>query len=124
VLVEPIVSTSAAPVPADGESFCLRDWRGSGPADLHVHYADDEAWYVREGTLQFRFGERTLDASAGTTVFVPAGVPHTFTASEDARYLLILTPRLRELIAELQTTRDPTRQAEIYRRHRSELLSS
>ena len=122
--MEPIVSTPGAPVPSDGASFCLREWRGSGPPDLHVHYADDEAWYVREGTLHFRFGERSLDAGAGSTVFVPAGVAHTFTASEDARYLLILTPRLRDLIAELQTTRDAARHAEIYRRHRSELISS
>ncbi len=63
--------------------------------------------------------------AAGAAVFVPAGVAHTFDALEGSRYLLILTPRLRDLIADLQqTTRDPAAQAEIYRRHQSELLES
>jgi mannose-6-phosphate isomerase-like protein (cupin superfamily) len=111
-------------VAADGVSFCLRQWRGSGPPALHVHHADDEAWYVLEGTLSFRFEDQWVEAPAGSTVFVPAGAAHTFTAAEGARYLLILTPRLRELIAELQQNRDPSAQAAIYRRHASELLDS
>ena len=107
---------------ADGQSFCLRDWRGSGPATLHVHHADDEAWHVLEGTLRFRLGSRAVDVTAGGTVFVPAGVAHTYEALPGSRYLLILTPRLRDLIGELQRNRDPAAQAEIYHRHQSELL--
>jgi mannose-6-phosphate isomerase-like protein (cupin superfamily) len=109
---------------ADGASFCLREWRGSGPPALHIHHADDEAWRVLEGNLRFRFGDRTVEAGPGSTVFVPAGVAHTYEALEGARYLLILTPRLRDLIAELQSQRDPSAQAEIYRRYQSELLES
>ena len=120
--MEPIITQPGAQAFADGASFCLREWRSSGPAVLHVHHADDEAWHVLEGTLRFTFADRQVDASAGTTVFVPAGVAHTYTALEGARYLLILTPRLRDLIAELQTNRDSAAQADIYRRHRSEIL--
>jgi len=36
--------------------------------------------------------------------------------------LIILTPRLRALIAALQADRDPTHQHEIYRRFDSDLL--
>lgn len=122
--MEPVISELGAQVSADGRSFCIRDWRGSGPAALHVHHADDEAWHVLEGTLRFRFADRMVVASAGTTVFVPAGVPHTYDSLEGARYLLILTPRLRDLIAELQHNRDWSAQAEIYRRYSSEVLES
>jgi quercetin dioxygenase-like cupin family protein len=87
-----------------------------------VHHADDEAWHVLEGELNFRYADRSETVRAGTTVFVPAGVPHTYTAGEGARYLIILTPRLKALIAALQTDRDPDRQSEIYRRFESELL--
>jgi mannose-6-phosphate isomerase-like protein (cupin superfamily) len=121
-VVEPIIVSPGEQTSADGETFCLREWRGSGPAALHVHHHDDEAWRVLEGTLRFRFADRSSDATAGTTVFVPAGVPHTFEALPGARYLLILTPRLRDLIAELQSTRDHAAQVEIYRRYQSELL--
>lgn len=107
---------------ASGNSFSIHEWRGSGPATLHVHHADDEAWHVLDGELQFRFADRTETIGAGETVFVPAGVAHTYTAGEGARYLIVLTPRLSALIAALQANRDPARQRDIYRRFDSELL--
>jgi mannose-6-phosphate isomerase-like protein (cupin superfamily) len=109
-------------VAVDGSSFSIHEWRGSGPPHLHVHHQDDEAWHVLAGTLTFTFADRTEEAGDGSTVFVPAGVAHTYTASPSARYLVVLTPRLRALIAELQANRDRSADAEIYRRHRSEIV--
>lgn len=122
--MEPLIAAPGAELAADGASFCLREWQGSGPPTLHVHHADDEAWHVLEGTLRFRFADRTVAANAGATVFVPAGVPHTYEALPGARYLLILTPRLRDLIAALHGTRDRSAQAELYRQYESELLEA
>ncbi len=112
----------AAPFSASGSSFEIHEWRGSGPAALHVHHSDDEAWHVLQGELTFRYADRTETAGAGRTVFVAAGVPHTYTAGDDARYLIVLTPRVSALIAALQADREPARQKEIYRRFDSELL--
>jgi hypothetical protein len=53
---------------------------------------------------------------------VPAGVAHTYTAADNARYLIVLTPRLSALITALQADRDPAHQHEIYRRFDSEML--
>lgn len=103
-----------------GQSFALREWRGSGPAKLHVHHADDEAWHVLDGVLRFRFADREVQVGAGETVFVPAGVAHTYDAVE-ARYLIVLTPRLVALIDELQAT-PPSEHPAVYRKHLSELL--
>ena len=90
------------PIAAAGESFDIYEWSGSGPEYLHVHHSDDEAWHVLEGTLTFRFVDKQVDAPAGTTVFVPAGAPHTYyEASGPTRYLIIMTPRLRDLISAL-----------------------
>jgi hypothetical protein len=125
---EPIValpSSSNGSLPARfaavGGSFVIKEWRGSGPATLHVHHADDEAWHVLEGTLHFRFADREVDVPAGGTVFVPAGVAHTYQA-RDARYLIVLTPRLDALIAELQDTKDPSAIPGVYRKYESTLL--
>jgi mannose-6-phosphate isomerase-like protein (cupin superfamily) len=107
---------------ATGNSFEIHEWRGSGPATLHVHHSDDEAWHVLEGELIFRYADRSETAAPGTTVFVPAGVVHTYTASPGARYLIVLTPRLSALIAALQADRYPAHQRDIYRRFDSELL--
>ena len=111
-----------APFSASGVSFGIHEWRGSGPPTLHLHRSDDEAWHVLDGVLTFRYADRSETAGPGTTVFVPAGVAHTYTAGGDARYLIVLTPRLRALIAALQADHDPTHQQEIYRRFDSELL--
>ena len=109
-------------VAVDGASFSIHEWRGSGPPVLHVHHEDDEAWHVLEGTLTFRFDDGTEEVGPGSTVFIPAGVAHTYTTSASARYLVVLTPRLRALIAELQANRDRSADADIYRRHQSELI--
>ena len=108
---------------ATGESFALREWSGSGPAELHVHHADDEAWCILAGTVRFRFADGEVVAGVGSTVFVPAGTPHTFVAiSPDTRYLLILTKRLVSLINSLQSGPSGEAKAQVYRDHASELL--
>jgi hypothetical protein len=63
-----------------------------------------------------------VEAPAGTTVFVPAGVPHDYVeAHGPSRYLIILTPRLRELISALHDApRD--RHNVIMRRFDSEIV--
>jgi len=112
----------SSPFSAVGASFEIHEWRGSGPATLHVHNSDDEAWHVLEGELTFRYRDRNETIGAGGTVFVPAGVAHTYTAGPAARYLIVLTPRLSALIKTLQIDRDPAHQHDIYRRFDSELL--
>lgn len=120
---EPIIAPGGQPLAARGRSFAVHEWRGSGPDYLHVHHADDEAWHVLEGTLRFRFRDRELDALAGTTVFVPAGVAHAYAeAGGPARYLIILTPRLEALIAALHAA--PLDQhAAVMRRFESEIVA-
>ena len=111
-----------SPIAAGGRSFSVYEWSGSGPDYLHVHYSDDEAWHILEGTLTFRFRDRTVNVNAGTTVFVPAGIPHAyFEAHGPARYLIILTPRLRELIDALHAAPFKAH-SEIMRRFDSEIV--
>jgi mannose-6-phosphate isomerase-like protein (cupin superfamily) len=111
-----------SPIAAIGQSFDVHEWSGSGPDYLHVHYADDEAWHVLEGTLTFRFRDKQVDAPAGTTIFVPAGVPHAyFEAHGPTRYLTILTPRLRDLISALHESPREQHNA-VMRKFESEIL--
>lgn len=110
------------PIAATGQSFDIHEWSGSGPDYLHVHYADDEAWHILEGILTFRFIDRQVDAPAGTTVFVPAGVPHAYFESYGpTHYLIIMTPRLRDLISALHTAPREQHNA-IMRRFESEIV--
>jgi quercetin dioxygenase-like cupin family protein len=64
----------------------------SGPP-LHVHEREDEAFYVLEGGLSVRMGDEEFEAPAGSFVFQPRGIPHTFrTSSDGARVLLLVVP--------------------------------
>jgi quercetin dioxygenase-like cupin family protein len=57
-------------------AYSIVEWAAAPSAPgtpLHLHRATDEAFYVLEGTFGFRVGDRTLEAPAGTFVFVPGG---------------------------------------------------
>jgi quercetin dioxygenase-like cupin family protein len=65
---------------------------GAG-SPLHVHHREHEWFYVVEGELTFWVGGETTVAGAGTFVFGPKGIPHTFmVSSEQARFLLVAEP--------------------------------
>jgi quercetin dioxygenase-like cupin family protein len=66
--------------------------RGSG-SPLHVHRNEDEWFGVIEGELTFWVGGQVITAPAGSFVYGPRNVPHTFTvASDQARFLLVVEP--------------------------------
>jgi hypothetical protein len=103
----PMIAGPGSPaISAVGTSLVVREWTDSGPSYLHIHRSDDEAWHVLEGSLRFMFPDREVDAPAGTTVFVPAGSPHTYRVTGPSRYLIFLTPRLDRLIARLRNLSD------------------
>jgi mannose-6-phosphate isomerase-like protein (cupin superfamily) len=66
---------------------------GAG-SPLHVHHREDEWFYVIEGELTFWIGGRLTEAPAGSFVYGPRGIPHTFTVTspEGARFLLVAEP--------------------------------
>jgi quercetin dioxygenase-like cupin family protein len=62
-------------------------------APLHVHYRDDEAFWVLEGSVTFEVGDAVIEASAGDYVFGPRDIPHRFTVGDEGcRMLFILVP--------------------------------
>ena len=65
----------------------------TGPP-LHLHRSWDEAFFVLEGTMSFIVDGVVSSAPAGTFVFVPRGVEHTFwnESDEPARQLTVFTP--------------------------------
>lgn len=122
---EPIIAVPGQlpSLSASGQSFSFQEWSGSGPDYLHIHHADDEAWHILEGTLTFKFADHEVDVNAGTSVFVPAGVAHAYYEKYGpARYLIILTPRLQELIGVLHNT-PYAQHAEVMRQFESEIIA-
>jgi mannose-6-phosphate isomerase-like protein (cupin superfamily) len=60
---------------------------------LHVHHNEDEAWYVLDGHMTFFVDGEPYEASSGSFVLAPQGLPHTFTVdSEPTRVLVFAAP--------------------------------
>ena len=58
----------------------------------HVHREHDEAFYILDGTFVFTLDREQIDVGGGDFVFVSRGTRHGFTASEDAKALLLTSP--------------------------------
>ncbi|MBC8107198.1 MAG: cupin domain-containing protein [Anaerolineae bacterium] len=117
-------------------NFVAAEWTdggspaGSPPmwiAPLHVHYHDDEAWYVLKGTLIMRVGSEDVEAPAGSAVFVPRGTPHTYRNPNPTlvRYLLVMTPKIHRLIEAIHAMpdRNPSALQMLFAGYDSELLA-
>jgi quercetin dioxygenase-like cupin family protein len=62
-------------------------------APLHVHYKEDEGFWVLEGDVTFEVGDTTIEAHAGDYAYGPRGIPHRYTVGDaGCRMLFIFTP--------------------------------
>jgi quercetin dioxygenase-like cupin family protein len=61
---------------------------------LHIHYSEDVAIYVLEGTLDIFWGDEKKQAKVGSYFFQPRGIPHGFRVmgATSARILYITFP--------------------------------
>ncbi len=85
--------------------------RGSG-SPLHVHHNEDEWFYVTEGELTVWVDGQVITAGAGSFVYGPRNIPHTFTvSSEQARFLLVTEPAGFESF--MRAAAEPAQQLEI-----------
>ena len=111
--------------------FVIVEWTDSGDSEwewiapLHVHHADDEAWYVLEGTLRLRIGDEIHEVGSHSGALAPKGTPHAYGNArrrQAARYLLVTTPKILALVHALHEP-GAGDYAAIFRAYDSELLS-
>lgn len=60
----------------------------------HVHRVQEETFYVLDGVCEWQIGERTVQATVGTYVFIPPGIPHNIAnpGTAPARVLMTVSP--------------------------------
>jgi quercetin dioxygenase-like cupin family protein len=94
--------------------FELTTRAGEEPPD-HIHATEDEIFYVLDGALTFRCGDRTFEAETGSFVLLPQGIKHGYTLHRETRLLVVTSPADRTagdwggFVADFQTLRDPHR---------------
>jgi mannose-6-phosphate isomerase-like protein (cupin superfamily) len=102
---------------------------------LHVHYTEDEGFYVIEGRVTIVRGDETVELAAGQYAFGRRNIPHRFAVGPDgARMLWVLTPGgFENLLEEASVPAEtptvppasvlpPENIGEIVQRHGNELL--
>lgn len=68
--------------------YSISEWflePNSGGPGAHLHEANDEVFYVIEGTVSFLVGEKWVDAERGTFLRIPAGTMHDFANRTDRK---------------------------------------
>ena len=77
---------------ADGDEtqreYSISEWwlepHTQGPG-AHSHAAEDDVFYVIEGTVSVLLGDRWIDAPKGSFVLAPSGVTHDFENRSSSR---------------------------------------
>ena len=87
--------TKVSTADTDGDVYVFESTRvKEGGPSFHLHYEQDEFWYVIKGEFLFKIGEETFTAKAGDTVFGPRQVPHAFAkvGEGEAKLLIFYQP--------------------------------
>ncbi|MCA6438538.1 MAG: cupin domain-containing protein [Sediminibacterium sp.] len=88
-------NTKVSTKDSDGDVCVFETTRvKEGGPSFHLHYNQDEFWYIIKGEFLFKVGEETFTAKAGDTVFGPRNVPHAFSkvGEGEAKILMFFQP--------------------------------
>jgi mannose-6-phosphate isomerase-like protein (cupin superfamily) len=87
--------TKVSTTDTDGDAYVFESTRvKEGGPSFHLHYEQDEFWYILKGEFLFKVGDETFTAKAGDTVFGPRNVPHAFAkvGEGEAKLLMFFQP--------------------------------
>jgi quercetin dioxygenase-like cupin family protein len=76
-----------------GGAFEVIEFRGNAACPPpHVHREREECFFVLDGSFTFILDRDEVEAAAGSWVYIPRGTRHGFSATADARALILVTP--------------------------------
>jgi mannose-6-phosphate isomerase-like protein (cupin superfamily) len=86
-----------------GGAFEVIEYAGNAACPPpHVHREREECFHVLDGRFTFTLGDEEFEVTPGSWVFIPRGTRHGFTATADARALILVVPAgLEDFFAEL-----------------------
>ncbi len=84
-------STKVSTKDTDGDIYVFESIRvKEGGPSHHVHFEQDEWWYVLEGQFLIKVGDEVHEAKVGDSVFGPRNVPHSFAKVGDGNGRLLM----------------------------------
>ena len=112
--------------------LCIYDTsrvKKGGPR-LHLHYSQDEWFFVLKGEFKFQVGDATFDLKEGDSLFGPRQIPHAFAMTSEGEGRLMLTYQpagtIEDFFKEARSMTSPTEEQSkaLFGRHGMELLGS
>lgn len=91
----------------------------TGPP-LHIHFHQDEIFYIAEGEYRFVIGDQVIHAKKGDTVFGPRNVKHTWIQLTDYGkqfYMLQPDATFEDFLRTLQALKKPPTPEELQKIH-------
>lgn len=88
-------STKVSTKDTEGDIYVFESIRvKEGGPSHHVHFDQDEWWYVLQGQFLIKVGDEIHQAKAGDSVFGPRKVPHSFAkvGEGEGRLLMFFQP--------------------------------
>lgn len=86
-----VFSTKVSTKDTDGDIYVFESTRvKQGGPSHHLHFDQDEWWYVLQGQFLIKVGDVTHQAKAGDSVFGPRNVPHSFAKVGDGEGKLLM----------------------------------
>jgi mannose-6-phosphate isomerase-like protein (cupin superfamily) len=97
---------------AGSEMFAIEhQHRKPGGPPLHLHWNQEEWFYVMEGAVAFQVGEQRVTLKAGASVLAPRRVPHAFSSvsSGESRMLNAFCPagKMEQFFVDTDNTKLP-----------------
>ncbi len=90
-----------------------------GGPPRHLHYEQEEWFYVLEGEVLFEIGGEQMRLKHGESVLAPRKIPHTFCAvgEQPARMVIAFTPagKMEGFFRQLTQAHPPKQDAALYR---------
>ncbi len=114
--------------PNAGDPFILENtFRARGGPARHLHYEQDEWFYILEGNFRFEVGANRFDLSPGDSFLAPRRVPHVwaFIGETRGRILVAFLPAGKMEAFFREVTRSnamPPQDPELWHAHGMELL--
>ena len=116
-------------MPQDNTGFLIIEntFREKGGPARHLHYNQDEWFYITEGEFLFEVGQEKFQLKAGDSLLAPRRVPHVwaYTGSGSGSVLIAFLPagKMESFFREVtKANAMPPQDPELWRMHEMELL--
>ena len=86
-----VIAFKVVPPDSSGVLILENTFHAKGGPARHLHYDQDEWFYVLEGEFLMEIGQKRIRLQSGDSIFAPRRVPHVWANAGDATGRMLIT---------------------------------